>query len=89
MVTMTAVLFYMNTAYTPTFGDSVLRLANIEGLFITLCVGASNLFCLPVMGALSNRIGRRPLLFSCTVKCCSPAIPPCYGWSVTKPFQYC
>ncbi len=62
MVTMTTVSFYMITAYTPTFGNSVLHLANIDSLIVTLCVGASNLFWLPVMGALSDRIGRRPLL---------------------------
>ncbi len=32
-----------------------------------LCVGLSNLFWLPVMGALSDRIGRRPLLLVFTV----------------------
>src|SRR5437879_10833515 len=63
MVTMTTVSFYMITAYTPTFGNSVLHLANLDSLIVTLCVGASNLFWLPVMGALSDRIGRRPLLF--------------------------
>jgi MFS family permease len=52
----------MITAYTPTFGDSVLHLASIDGLIVTLCVGGSNLFWLPVMGALSGRAGRRPLL---------------------------
>src|SRR5216683_1363848 len=62
MVTMTTVSFYMITAYTPTFGDSVLHLASRDSLIVTLCVGASNLFWLPVMGALSDRVGRRPLL---------------------------
>src|SRR6266566_4237289 len=63
MVTMTTVSFYMITAYTPTFGNSVLHLGNTESLIVTLCVGASNLFWLPVMGTLSDRVGRRPLLF--------------------------
>src|SRR6202171_680801 len=40
MVTMTTVSFYMITAYTPTFGNSVLHLANIDTLVVTLCVGA-------------------------------------------------
>ncbi len=52
------------TAYTPTFGSTVLHLATMDNLIVTLCVGASNLFWLPVMGALSDRIGRRPLLFA-------------------------
>src|ERR1700694_3692997 len=67
LVTMTTVSFYMITAYTPTFGNSVLHLANIDSLVVTLCVGASNLFWLPVMGALSDRIGRRPLLLVFTI----------------------
>src|SRR6266704_410237 len=75
MVTMTTVSFYMITAYTPTFGNSVLHLANIDSLVVTLCVGASNLFWLPVMGALSDRIGRRPLLFTFTILMLVTAYP--------------
>jgi MFS family permease len=75
MVTMTTVSFYMITAYTPTFGNSVLHLANIESLIVTLCVGASNLFWLPVMGALSDRVGRRPLLFVFTILMLVTAYP--------------
>src|ERR1700744_143345 len=67
MVTMTTVSFYMITAYTPTFGSSVLHLAPVDTLLVTLCVGASNLFWLPIMGSLSDRVGRRPLLFACTI----------------------
>jgi MFS family permease len=84
MVTMTTVSFYMITAYTPTFGNSVLRLASIESLIVTLCVGASNLFWLPVMGALSDRIGRRPLLFACTVLMLLTAYPAML-WLVRDP----
>jgi len=75
MVTMTTVSFYMITAYTPTFGNSVLHLANLDSLIVTLCVGASNLFWLPVMGALSDRIGRRPLLFVFTILMLVTAYP--------------
>src|SRR3954452_11304663 len=50
LVTMTTVSFYMITAYTPTFGNSVLNLSSNDSLIVTLCVGASNLFWLPVMG---------------------------------------
>jgi MFS family permease len=74
MVTMTTVSFYMITAYTPTFGGE-LHLAPMDSLLVTLCVGASNLFWLPVMGALSDRIGRRPLLFACTALMMVSAYP--------------
>ena len=84
MVTMTTVSFYMITAYTPTFGNSVLHLASTDSLIVTLCVGASNLFWLPIMGALSDRIGRRPLLFGCTILMLITAYPAML-WLVREP----
>jgi MFS family permease len=84
MVTMTTASFYMITAYTPTFGNSVLHLASLDGLIVTLCVGASNLFWLPIMGALSDRIGRRPLLFGCTILMLVTAYPAML-WLVREP----
>lgn len=62
MVAMTTVSFYTITVYTPTFGRSVLKLSTIDSLVVTFCVAVSNLFWLPVMGALSDRVGRKPLL---------------------------
>ena len=67
LVTMTTVSFYFITAYTPTFGREVLKLSNIDALVVTLCVGISNLFWLPVMGAVSDRVGRRPVLLTFTI----------------------
>ena len=48
---MNTVIFYMLTAYTPTFGGAVLHLAARDNLMVTLCVGASNFLWLPIMGA--------------------------------------
>jgi Na+/melibiose symporter-like transporter len=84
MVTMTTVSFYMITAYTPTFGSSVLRLSSIDSLVVTLCVGASNLFWLPIMGALSDKVGRRPLLLACTILMLITAYPVML-WLVKEP----
>jgi MFS family permease len=84
MVTMTTVSFYMITAYTPTFGSSVLHLSGTNSLIVTLCVGASNLFWLPIMGALSDRIGRQPLLFACTILMLVTAYPTML-WLVREP----
>ena len=84
MVTMTTVSFYMITAYTPTFGQSVLHLASVHSLLVTLCVGASNLFWLPAMGSLSDRIGRRPLLIMCTCLMLASAYPAML-WLVHSP----
>jgi MFS family permease len=84
MVTMTTVSFYMITAYTPTFGNSVLHLASRDSLIVTLCVGASNLFWLPVMGALSDRTGRRLLLLVFTLLMLVSAYPAML-WLVRGP----
>ncbi len=84
LVTMTTVSFYMITAYTPTFGGSVLHLAGRDSLIVTLCVGLSNLFWLPVMGALSDRVGRRVLLLSCTALALLTAYPALL-WLVGSP----
>ncbi len=84
MVTMTTVSFYMITAYTPTFGASVLHLASSDALVVTLCVGASNLLWLPIMGSLSDRFGRRPILLASTVVMCLTAFPTML-WLVREP----
>jgi MFS family permease len=84
MVTMTTVSFYMITAYTPTFGSSVLHLASTDTLIVTLCVGASNLFRLPVMGTISDRVGRRPLLIGCSVLMFI-TVYPVMLWMVSTP----
>jgi len=84
LFTMTTVSFYMITAYTPTFGSTVLHLKNIDGFIVTLCVGISNLFWLPVMGSLSDRIGRLPLLVACTVLMLASAYPAML-WLVSDP----
>ena len=75
LVTMTTVSFYLITAYTPTFGRETLKLGIVEVLIVTLLVGVSNLFWLPVMGALSDRVGRRPLLIGFTILALVSAYP--------------
>ena len=67
LVAMTTVSFYLITVYTPTFGKTVLKLSTTDALMVTLCVGVSNFIWLPIMGALSDKVGRRPLLLGFTV----------------------
>lgn len=67
MVVMTTVSFYLITVYAPTFGKNVLKLSTTDSLLVTFCIGLSNFIWLPVMGALSDRVGRWPLLLGFTV----------------------
>ncbi len=84
LVTMTTVSFYLITAYTPTFGNQALHLASIDSLAVTLCVGITNLIWLPLSGALSDRIGRTPILVACTVLMLVTAYPAML-WLVSAP----
>ncbi|MCC8403849.1 MFS transporter [Paraburkholderia sp. MMS20-SJTN17] len=84
MVVMTTVSFYMITAYTPTFGKEVLKLSAIDALVVTVCVGISNLIWLPLSGALSDRIGRRPVLLAFTILTILTAYPA-LQWLVAEP----
>jgi MFS family permease len=84
MVLMTSVSFYTITAYTPTFGREVLNLSQSDALLVTLCVGLSNLFWLPVMGTLSDRIGRTPLLTTFAVAAILTAYPA-MAWLIDAP----
>ncbi len=84
MVVTTTVSFYAITVYTPTFGRSVLKLTTTDSLVVTFCVAVSNFFWLPVMGALSDRVGRKPilLLFS-ALTLLTPY--PALAWLVSVP----
>jgi len=84
MVLMTTVSFYTITAYTPTFGKNVLNLSQSDALLVTLCVGLSNLIWLPLMGSLSDRIGRRPLLLMFAGIAVLTAYPA-MAWLVIQP----
>lgn len=64
MVMMTTVFFYMITAYTPTYGNSVLGFTAVQAMLVPLLVGLTNFILLPIMGALSDRVGRRPQLIA-------------------------
>lgn len=84
LVLMTTVSFYLITIYTPTFGKDVLKLSTTDSLVVTLCVGLSNFFWLPIMGALSDRIGRKPLLIAFTVIAILTVYPVLW-WLVSAP----
>ena len=84
LVVMTTVSFYLITVYTPTFGKSVLHLSATSALLVTFCVGLSNFIWLPVMGAVSDRVGRWPLLALFSLLTLLTAYPA-MSWLVQSP----
>ncbi|WP_198120752.1 MFS transporter [Massilia rhizosphaerae] len=84
LVVMTTVAFYLITVYTPTFGKSVLKLSTKDSLLVTLCVGVSNFIWLPVMGAVSDRIGRWPVMAVCSALAAVTAYPA-LSWLIAHP----
>ena len=84
MAMMTTVSFYLLTAYTPTYGTSILKLTPADSFLATLCIGLTTFIMLPVMGALSDRIGRRPLLLVCSLLALVTAYPA-LSWLVAAP----
>jgi MFS transporter, MHS family, citrate/tricarballylate:H+ symporter len=75
LVTMTTVSFYLITVYTPTFGTNELHLAALDSLIVTFWVGLSNFIWLPIMGSLSDRVGRKPILVTFTLLALATAFP--------------
>jgi MHS family citrate/tricarballylate:H+ symporter-like MFS transporter len=61
LVVLTTVSFYFITVYTPDFGKT-LNLSAGDSLLVTLLVAFTNFAWLPIGGALSDRIGRKPVL---------------------------
>ena len=84
MVLMTTVSFYLITAYTPTFGERELHLTQSDALVVTCCVGVSNFIWLPIWGAISDRIGRKPILLAVTALTMLTAYPA-LRWLVASP----
>ena len=84
MVVMTTVSFYLITVYTPSFGKDVLKLAESDSLLVTVAVGASNFFWLPISGSLSDRIGRRPILVATTLLTLV-SVYPALSWLARDP----
>jgi MHS family citrate/tricarballylate:H+ symporter-like MFS transporter len=84
MVVMTTVSFYLITVYTPTFGRSVLKLTESDALLATMAIAVSNFIWLPISGAASDRIGRKPILVAFTVLALLTAYPA-LAWLVSEP----
>ena len=84
LVAMTTATFYLITVYTPTFGRTVLHLSAKDSLVVTLLVAVSNFVWLPVGGAISDRIGRKPMLIAMAVLAILTAYPA-MSWLAAAP----
>ena len=84
LVAMTTATFYLITVYTPTFGRTVLKLTSADSLIVTFCVAITNFIWLPIGGAISDRIGRRPLLLAITILAILTAYPA-LSWLASAP----
>jgi len=84
LVVMTTVSFYLITAYTPTFAKNELHLSNFDSFLVTMLVGMSNFIWLPAMGALSDHVGRKPLLVFSTILAMATAYPA-LAWLASHP----
>ncbi|MFG1215471.1 MFS transporter [Xanthobacter flavus] len=84
LTAMTTVTFYFITVYTPTFGKNVLKLSITDSLLVTLLVATTNFIWLPVGGAISDRVGRRPVLLTIAILALATAYPA-LAWLVVEP----
>ena len=80
----TTTTFYFVTVYTPTFGKDVLQLSAQDALLVTLLVAVTNFIWNPVGGALSDRIGRKPVLLTIAGLTLVTAYPALH-WLVSAP----
>lgn len=86
LIVMSNVSFYLITAYTATYGKQQLNLEESSSLLVAACVGLSNFFWLPVIGALSDRTGRKPLLICFTALTIVSAYPAMHWLTLAPSF---
>jgi len=83
LVVLTTVSFYFITVYTPDFGKT-LDLSASDSLLVTLLVAGTNFFWLPIGGALSDRVGRQPVLLAMSALILAASFPA-LAWLASGP----
>ncbi|MET3971036.1 MHS family citrate/tricarballylate:H+ symporter-like MFS transporter [Bradyrhizobium sp. JR7.2] len=81
---LTTTTFYFVTVYTPTFGKHVLHLSSQNTLLVTLLVAVTNFIWNPIGGAISDKIGRKPVLLT-IASLALVTVYPALSWLVTDP----
>ncbi|MGY4174842.1 MHS family citrate/tricarballylate:H+ symporter-like MFS transporter [Bradyrhizobium sp. USDA 4518] len=84
MAILSTTTFYFVTVYTPTFGKTVLKLSAQDALLVTLLVAMTNFIWNPIGGAVSDRIGRKPVLLAIAGLALMTAYPALH-WLVSAP----
>ncbi|HEY4353931.1 MAG TPA: MFS transporter [Paraburkholderia sp.] len=84
LVTLTSIMFYLITAYTPTYGRAVLGLKPIDTFWVTIGVAITTFVMIPVMAAVSDKVGRKPMLLGSSLIIAIVAYPT-MSWLVSAP----
>jgi MFS transporter, MHS family, citrate/tricarballylate:H+ symporter len=80
---LTTTTFYFVTVYAPAFGKE-LKLSTADSLLVTLLVAVTNFLWNPVGGAVSDRLGRKPVLLTIAVLSLITAYPALH-WLAAAP----
>src|SRR6201995_4976199 len=80
---LTTTTFYFITVYAPGFGKE-LKLSASDTLLVTLLVAVTNFIWNPVGGAVSDRIGRKPVLLTISILSFGTAYPA-LSWLAAEP----
>ena len=83
LVMLTTVSFYFITVYTPDFGKTM-KLTPSAALTVTTLVAAANFVWLPIGGALSDRVGRLPVMLAAATLILVTAYPA-LAWVAAAP----
>ncbi|KEZ78593.1 tricarballylate/proton symporter TcuC [Salinisphaera hydrothermalis] len=84
MILLTSVTFYLITSYIVTYGHKILGLTSMESFIVTICMATANLFVMPGVAAISDRVGRLPVLLSASAALGVCAYPT-MAWLVADP----
>ena len=84
MTILNTTMFYFVNGYTPTYGSQALHLAPLGNFTVALVVGTVSFLLLPVFGAISDRIGRWPMVIGSPLLVLATAYPAIL-WLVAAP----
>ncbi len=84
IIVMATVTFYLVKIYTPSFGRTVLKHEPTQTFIATCCVAIASFIITPIMAALSDHFGRRPLMIGVAALTLI-TVWPAMAWLVAEP----